>query len=131
MDWMLIVEEIFRLIVFPVLSIAGVYLTHLITVKINELKQKSKNEMVNKYLDILNDSICTAVLTTTQTYVESLKKEGKFDLEAQKFAFGKTFDAVKAILTEDAKKVLTEAVGDLDVYISNRIEAEVRMTKDA
>lgn len=131
MDWMLVVEEVFKLIVFPILSIAGVYLTHLITVKINELKQKSKNDLVNKYLDMLNDSICTAVLTTTQTYVEALKKEGKFDLDAQKVAFEKTLGAVKAVLTEDAKETLTEAIGDLDVYITNRIEAEVRMTKDA
>ena len=129
MDWMLVLEQFFKLVVFPVLSIGGVYLTYLITVKINEIKQKSKNEIVDKYLGILNDSICNAVLTTTQTYVESLKKEGKFDLEAQKVAFDKTFDAVMAVLTEDAKEVLTEAIGDLNVYVTNKIEAEVRMTK--
>ena len=130
MDWMLVLEQVFKLVVFPVLSIGGVYLTYLITVKINELKQKSKNEMVDKYLGILNDSICNAVLTTTQTYVEALKKEGKFDLEAQKAAFEKTFEAVMAVLTEDAKEVLTEAIGDLNVYVTNKIEAEVRLTKN-
>lgn len=130
MDWMLVLEQIFKLIVFPVLSIGGVYLTYLITVKINELKQKSKNELVDKYLGLLNDSISNAVLTTTQTYVEALKKEGKFDLEAQKAAFNKTFDAVMTVLTEDAKEALAEAIGDLNVYVTNKIEAEVRMTKN-
>lgn len=130
MDWMLVLEQVFKLVVFPVLSIGGIYLTYLITVKINELKQKSKNEMVDKYLGILNDSICDAVLTTTQTYVEALKKEGKFDLEAQKAAFDKTFNAVMAVLTDDAKEVLTEAIGDLNVYVSNKIEAEVKLTKN-
>lgn len=130
MDWMLVLEQVFKLVVFPVLSIGGIYLTYLITVKINELKQKSKNEMVDKYLGILNDSICDAVLTTTQTYVEALKKEGKFDLEAQKVAFNKTFEAVMAVLTDDAKEVLTEAIGDLNVYVSNKIEAEVKLTKN-
>lgn len=130
MDWMLVLEQVFKLVVFPVLSIGGIYLTYLITVKINELKQKSKNDMVDKYLGILNDSICDAVLTTTQTYVEALKKAGKFDLEAQKAAFDKTFEAVMAVLTEDAKEVLTEAIGDLNVYVTNKIEAEVKLTKN-
>ena len=130
MDWMLVLEQVFKLVIFPVLSIGGIYLTYLITVKINELKQESKNEMVDKYLSILNDSICDAVLKTTQTYVEALKKEGKFDLEAQKIAFKKTFDAVMAVLTEDAKEVLTEAIGDLNIYVTNKIEAEVKLTKN-
>jgi hypothetical protein len=34
-----------------------------------------------------------------------------------------------AILTEDAKKYITKAVGDLEEYIINQIEAEVVMTK--
>ena len=129
MDWMLIVEEIFKLIIFPVLSIGGIYLTYLITVKINELKQKTDNEMADKYLTILNNSICDAVLTTTQTYVEALKKEGKFDAEAQKVAFEKTYNAVMAVLTEDAKEVLGEVIGDLNTYVTNKIEAEVLLNK--
>ena len=32
------------------------------------------------YLDMLNTTISSAVLATTQTYVDALKKEGKFDL---------------------------------------------------
>jgi hypothetical protein len=129
MDWMLVVEEIFKLIIFPVLSIGGIYLTYLITVKINELKQKTDNEMADKYLTILNNSICDAVLTTTQTYVEALKKEGKFDAEAQKVAFEKTYNAVISILSAEAKEYLTNIYGDLSVYIMNMIEAEVNRSK--
>ena len=77
MNWMNILQNIFELIVYPVLSIGGVYLTYLISVKIKELKQKTNNETSKKYLDMLNDTIANAVLATTQTYVESLKAEGK------------------------------------------------------
>lgn len=129
MNWTEVLKQIFELVVYPVLSIGGIYLTYLISVKIKELKQKTNDETAKKYLDMLNDTIASAVLTTTQTYVESLKKEGKFDIEAQKIAFTKTYNAVMKILTEEAKKYITESVGDLEMYVTNKIEAEVKLTK--
>ena len=129
MDWMTVLNQIFELVVYPVLGIAGVYLTYLIRVKINELKQKTTDELANKYLNMLNDTIQNAVLATTQTYVESLKKQGKFDAEAQKAAFKQTYDAVTKVLTDDALKYLIMSVGDLETYITNKIEANVKLSK--
>lgn len=129
MDWMNVLEQLFELVVYPVLSIAGVYLTYLISVKIKELKQKTADETAAKYLDMLNVTISNAVLATTQTYVDSLKKQGKFDAEAQKVAFKQTYDAVMSVLTADAVKYITMLVGDLETYITNKIEADVKLTK--
>ena len=129
MDWANVLEQIFELVVYPVLSIAGIYLTYLISVKIKELKQKTKDETARKYLDMLNDTISSAVLATTQTYVDSLKKQGKFDAEAQKIAFKQTYDAVMKVLTTDAIKYITESVGDLETYVTNKIEADVKLSK--
>ena len=39
---------------------------------------------------MLNETITKCVIATTQTYVETLKKEGKFDKTAQETAFSKT-----------------------------------------
>lgn len=129
MDWMSVLEQVFELVVYPVLSITGIYLTYLISVKIKELQQKTEDETAKKYLDMLNETISNAVLATTQTYVESLKKQGKFDAEAQKVAFKLTYDAVMKILTADAMKYLVSAVGDLETYITNKIEADVKLCK--
>ena len=129
MDWMNVLEQIFELVVYPVLSITGIYLTYLISVKIKELKQKTNDETAKKYLDMLNETISNAVLATTQTYVESLKKQGKFDAEAQKIAFQQTYEAVMRVLTADAIKYITTSVGDLETYITNKIEADVKLYK--
>ena len=129
MDYTYVLKQIFELLVFPVLSIAGIYLTYFIGTKISELKQKTNNDLINKYLDILDEVVTNAVLATTQTYVDSLKKQGKFDAEAQKVAFKQTYDAVMKVLTADAIKYLTESVGDLETYIVNKIEADVKMCK--
>ena len=129
MDWTAVLKQVFELVVYPVITAAGIYLTYLISVKIKELKQKADNETASKYLDMLNNVISNAVLATTQTYVDSLKNQGKFDVEAQKEAFRQTYDAVIKVLTEDAIKCLTVSVGDLETYITNRIEAEVKLSK--
>ena len=130
MDWSLVLKQIFELIVYPVISLAGLYLIYLIGVKIKELKQKADNETAKKYLDMLNNTIASAVLATTQTYVEALKKEGKFDAEAQKAAFNQTYEAVMKVLNAEAIKYITESIGDLETYITNQIEAQVKLTKN-
>lgn len=129
MDWMKVLQQVFELVVYPVLSVGGIYLTYLISVKIKELKQKTNDDNAKKYLDMLNETIASAVLATTQTYVEALKKEGKFDLDAQKSAFAQTYEAVMKVLTDDAKKYIVTVVGDLETYVTNRIEAQVKLTK--
>jgi hypothetical protein len=130
MNWINILNQIFQLAIFPIISIAAIYICYLISVKIDEIKKKNNNALADKYLDMLNDTIVNAVLATTQTYVESLKKDNTFTADAQKEAFKKTYDAVMKILTEDAKKCLTESVGDLETYITNKIEAEVKLSKN-
>lgn len=129
MDWANVVKQIFELVVFPLLGIGTTYLIVLINAKIKELKKQSDNDLEKKYLDMLNDTITDCVLATNQTYVNELKKQGKFDIDAQKIAFQKTYENVMALLTDEAKKYLAEALGDLQTYVNNKIEAEVLLNK--
>lgn len=129
MNWMLILEQVFEIVIFPLLGVATAYLIYLINTKINELKKNTKSELAKKYLTLLNETIADAVIATNQTYVEALKKEGKFDAEAQKTAFTKTYETVMNLLTEEARMYLTESISDLEIYVSNKIEAEVNYNK--
>lgn len=129
MDWMNIVSQLFEIVVFPLLGVGTVYLVFLIKVKINELKLKHNSDLAKKYFDMLDKTICDAVIATNQTYVEALKKEGKFDAKAQKKAFEETYKTVMKLLTNDAKDYLETAVADLTTYINTRIEAEVNLNK--
>ena len=78
---------------------------------------------------MLTATIKECVIATNQTYVDALKKQGKFDAEAQKEAFNLTFDAVMAVLSDEAKHYLASIYGDLTTYITTRIEAEVNVSK--
>lgn len=126
---MTILNQLFEIVIFPLLGIGTIYLISLIRVKIQELKQKKDDELFNKYLSMLENTITDCVIATTQTYVDSLKKQGAFDTDAQKVAFTKTYTNVMRILTEDAKEYLEQALGDLESYIYNKIESEVALNK--
>ena len=51
------------------------------------------------------------------------------DMEAQKTAFTMTYEAVAKLLTDEAAEYLNEAVGDLNLYITQKIESEVNLNK--
>lgn len=129
MEWLNLANEAVQVL----LPIAALALATTITYYVGKLikagQDKSENEKVDKYLGMLNTSITNAVLATTQTYVEALKGQNAFDKEAQQKAFNMTYDAVMSVLTDEAKKYLAEAVGDLQLYVTNQIEATVKMTK--
>lgn len=129
MNYIEMLNEIFQVCIIPLFGILTTYLVKYITIKMEEIQLKAKNEKANKYLNMLTDTITSCVIATNQTYVEALKKEGKFDLEAQKLAFEKTMNAVLTLLTKESQEYLNEAVGDLNLYISQQIEAAVNLTK--
>ena len=129
MNWMIILTQIFEVVIIPLLGVATMYIIAFVKAKTQELKEVKNNDLFNKYMDMLCATVTDCTLATTQTYVDALKKEGKFDLEAQKIAFNKTYTAVMAILADDAKEYLASAVGDLQVYVKNMIEAEVNRNK--
>lgn len=122
MDWTEILVQVLELVVIPLVGAGVAYF-------IAWLKSKTKNETVKKYVDMLDDTIMNCVLATNQTYVDALKKAGTFDEEAQKQAFQLTYDAVVAVLSDEAQKYLSESVKDLKVYITNKIEAQVKVMK--
>ena len=129
MDWFEILTQLFQIVIFPLLGAVTLYLISLINAKKKELQEKINNEKFKKYLDMLDETITSCVIATTQTYVQSLKEQGKFDIEAQKTALNKTFSAVMAILSDDAKEYLQEGISDLEGYILNKIENDVATTK--
>lgn len=121
--------QIFEVCIIPLLSVLTAYFIKFVNAKSAEIGTKVKNETQKKYLEMLNNTITDCVIATTQTYVDSLKKQGTFDAEAQKVAFTMTYESVVKLLTDEATEYLNEAVGDLQLYITQKIEAEVNLNK--
>ena len=128
-DMLLLIKDIFELCIFPLLIALTGFLIKFINKKSKELEETIISEKEKKYIQMLNSTITDCVIATTQTYVESLKAQGKFDAEAQKIAFNMTYEAVVKLLTSEAEEYLKVAIGDLNLYITQRIESEVRLNK--
>ena len=129
MDWMNLLYDIFDLCIIPLFGVLVAYVVKYINAKGNEIAASVDSELASKYIVMLTTTIADCVVATNQTYVEALKKEGKFDKDAQAKAFQMTYDAVMDILTDDAKEYLANFYGDLTLYLTKRIEAEVVANK--
>jgi hypothetical protein len=125
MDWIELLRNICEVCLIPLLGVLTAFLVQFIRTKQAELKAKTENETIQKYINMLSDTIVECVISTNQTYVNELKDKDLFDEEAQKEAFNRTFEAVFSIITEEAYAYLSEFYGDLENYVQNKIESVV------
>lgn len=131
MEWFLtILPQIFEVVILPLLGVLTAFLINFIKTKSKELAASTDDILAQKYITMFGDTVVACVRATNQTYVETLKKQGKFDADAQQIAFEMTYKAVMDILTDEAKEYLINMCGDLDALLTTRIEAEVNNTKN-
>lgn len=130
MEWLPLLYQVLEVCIIPLLGILTAYFVKWVNAKSAEIQNKVDNDTADKYIAMLDDTICACVIATTQTYVDALKKDNAFTKEAQQEAFNLTYNAVMAVLTDEAKKYLTNIYGDLTAYITNKIEAEVQINKN-
>lgn len=121
--------QLFEIVLIPLLGALTVFAVQWIRAKTSSLNATVDNELHKKYTEMLSETITKCVIATNQTYVDNLKAQGAFDMDAQKIAFQKTYDAVLIILADDAKNYLTNIVGDFNTYLTQLIEAEVKGMK--
>lgn len=126
-------QEIIRTIIYIVITGILVpltkYLITLLQVKAREITNGIQDEKAKDYLNSAVTAISNAVVSVNQTYVDSLKKAGKFDEAAQKEAKEKAIEVAKKLITENAREAIKQIYGDFDQYLDTTIEALVRENK--
>lgn len=129
-------KDILFNILYIVISGCGVavakYLVDLINKKINEIQVKteiSQYDQLNRYIDDAQNAISKAVLTVSQTFVDSLKASGNFTKEAQEEAKNKALEIAKELITEESKNAIVTLYKDFDCYIDATIESLVKENK--
>ena len=86
----------------------------------------------SKYSEIiygLENIVSKAVITTNQTFVNELKKQGKFDKEAMEAAYNKTFNSIVASLSQSFFEYIDKENIDIDTLLKNMIETSVDWNK--
>ena len=103
--------------------------TWLTTVIITWLNSKIKNNKLARWSTAVTKIIMEAVQSVFQTYVEALKKEGKFTEAEQRIANEKALSIIKSQLTDELIKYITENFGDMEVFLKEQIEAMIYQLK--
>ena len=122
-------QEIFFTVLIPLIGILCTYGIAFLRKKTHEIQVQVNSELFTKYSEMLIGLVETCVIATNQTYVDELKAQGRFGPEEHDIAYHKTFDAVKALMTEEMQKVLGEVYKDIDFYISQLIQEQVNTAK--
>ena len=87
----------------------------------------------SKYSEIiygLENIVSKAVITTNQTFVNELKKQGKFDKEAMQEAYRRTYESIIASLSQSFFEYIDEEAVDIDALLKNMIETSVNWNKE-
>lgn len=111
-------------VVVPLISLLGTKLIQWIGTKV-------KDEKAATFLSNASKIVLNAVKSVFQTYVDSLKKSGTFDAEAQKLALIKAKDIVKSQLSTELIDYIKKNYGDLDSWITTQVEATIDTLKNA
>ena len=122
MTWMDVLIQVIEILFSLVLTVGIPCITGIFI-------RKTNNEKLKEIILRLEGQVSVAVRATTQTFVEQMKKDGRFDEEAQKEAFNMTKNSLLNMISEDMKIQIIKLVGDFDVYIKNLIESEVNWQK--
>lgn len=121
---------LFQVVLVPAVPVLLKILYNFVVAYTAEKSEKIENEKVRGYVNDAVKAVMTAVTSTFQTYVDSLKKQGKFDEEAQKIAFNTARDTALLMLTQDMRDAVTTLYGDFDTWLSKTIEQFVLANKE-
>ena len=132
MEFNEMLNNVLYVVLTAILPIVATYGVNLIKAKIKESKvieEATKNEdMSNLVKDALSD-VMDAVRYVNQTFVDSLKKYGKFDEEAWNKAFNLAYTEAMNSISDGAKKAINEMYGSFESWLELKIEASVNMAK--
>jgi len=124
-----ILTTLVQVVVIPAIPVLVTYLVKYLKAKADQTTTKINNELIRAYLQEATDAVLQAVTYTAQTYVDTLKKQGKFDKEAQHTAFNTAKDIALKLLTDEAKQMIEDLYGDLMLWLETKIEQTVKEQK--
>lgn len=126
-------KELLYTLTLTVLAVVGLPLVaHLVVTvstflraKASEIRNQHARELVEQAISMVEQ----AVLYVMQTYVDSLKRAGKFDKEAQFDALTKAKEKAHALISTEMVEAIESNYGKFDTWLDTRIEQTVRVAK--
>lgn len=130
MNWNELLQTLLYTVITTILPIITAYIISFLKAKRDEKLQDINNEYIRNTLKDAMDIILDTVDTISQTFVDDLKKDGKFDKDKQKEALEKAINQAKKLMSEEVISLIIEKYNDLDEWIRTQIEAYIKAKKN-
>lgn len=126
-------NDLFRNLVYIALLVCIPFATACVTKGISLLVEmatdKIENDKIDRIVREIGNAVSDAVAACNQTYVDDLKKAGKFDEKAQKEALQRALSAAIKSLSSDAMEYIKDNYGDTTSYLEDKIHATIGENK--
>lgn len=123
------IQQLMYLVITGILPFVTVYFANFVKSIIQKNKDNIENEQIQNLIDYAGEAISVAVMTVSQTYVDTMKRQGKFDAEAQAIAKQMAIDKAKELISREMKSAIESVYTNFDAYLDNYIETVVRESK--
>ena len=104
-------------------------MTWLVAVLTGFFNSKIKDKKAAKWATDITTIVLNAVQSVFQSFVDTLKKQNKFDKQAQEEAKQKAYNIVMTQLTPELQEYIQDNFGDMKEFILNKIEATIYSLK--
>ena len=125
-------EAVFNLlmaVVTAAVTALSAFVAAFVKKKGEQAAAETNSTLLKDVIEEVTGIVSIAVSAASQTYVDELKKAGRFDAEAQKQALAMALAARIKAISPATKAFIEETYGDLTEYLTTYIEAEVRKQK--
>lgn len=129
MDWKELLMTLIEVVIIPAIPVTVAAIVKFCKAKTDEALSEVESEKLRQALSEATDAVYTAVTYTSQVYVDTLKKSGTFDADAQEKALQTALLEAKAMLADETKTLLESLYGNLDDWLTLKIEQTVRDAK--
>jgi hypothetical protein len=124
-----VLQNILYIIITAAVPVLTTYICKFLYEKWSANKQAVDNQHVQDTLDQVISMVLNCVIAVNQTFADELKKKGEFNESTAKEAFGMCKNMAVAMLSEEAKKIIANIYGDVDIYLDMLIESTVKQVK--
>ena len=122
-------EALFNVLISVISLVATGLASWGVKALIDFLNTKIQDKKLANFLTKITVIVTDAVQAVFQSFVETLKENGKFDEKAQLEAKQKAIDIIKGQLTADMKQYIEANFGDIEEWISVKIESIIYALK--
>lgn len=124
-----LLNELLYAVLIAAIPVLTKYIIAYLQTKQSQIEDNKKNYDFASTLEKALEIVTSVVKYVSQTYVDDLKAQGKFDASAQEEALKKAIETIQSQLDEQTKELLITAYGDLQTWIRVQIEAAIKDSK--